>query len=119
MTIIPATLSNSFHSILFYSLLFSPILDNMEASVAAHAFAPVANRVTISNMIIEKFATPLIDEDGAITTAGRSDWAIDRCEIRSNHAGGALITGGNMITNSYIHDNGNLAFSPLVVVVVA
>jgi hypothetical protein len=78
----------------------------VETSVTTTAFLPTANNVTISNLIVEKYANP--GQRGAITSDGRSGWVITANEVRLNHGSGIGIGSGARVTNNYVHHNGQL-----------
>ena len=61
-----------------------PTGKRLEVSVTATAFRGAAIRVTIQNLIIEKFATPT--EEPAVYLGPQ--WIIEDSEIRWNHYGG-------------------------------
>lgn len=87
----------------------------IETSMAPAAFQPgPADRVTVENLVIEKFASPVMT--GAIGGAGTglgspdkgTDWIVRNCEIRFNHGDGIRVNFGWQVLNNNIHHNGNL-----------
>lgn len=79
----------------------------VEISLLPHAFNGGAAYVTISNLVIEKYAC--VAGDGAVTSAhGGAHWAVKSNEVRFNHGTG-IRSGNNMwIYNNKVHDNGQL-----------
>lgn len=80
--------------------------------VTQYAFHPTANNVTIRNLVIERYASPL--QMGAITAGGhtaseqRHGWVIEDCEVRTNDGGGIRLGDGMILRNSNIHHNGQI-----------
>ena len=79
----------------------------VEISLLASAFTGGATSVTISNLIIEKYAC--VAETGAVNgAAGSSYWTVSGNEVRYNHGTG-IRTGNDMfISNNNAHNNGQL-----------
>lgn len=83
----------------------------VETSVVTSAFGGNGNHVTISQLTIEQFASPL-GAPGTIGMPGNAsltegiDWTIRNCEILLNHGKGIRVAFGMQILNNYIHDNG-------------
>lgn len=79
----------------------------VEISELPYAFTGAANSVSITNLIIEKYAG--VAQTGAINGAGGGMWwSVGRNEIRYNHARG-VTTGNSMyIYNNNVHNNGQL-----------
>jgi hypothetical protein len=69
-------------------------------------FAPTGDYVTISGLIIEKFAT--MAQIGAIHGQEKKGWRIIGNEIRKNHGSGVRIGTGSEVIRNYIHNNGQL-----------
>ena len=90
----------------------NPAGQTVELGVAQLAFRGPLNNVTIQNLIVEKYATGLIN--GAITTSG-SGWTIKSNEVRLNHAAGIKPANGNdngeQILSNNVHDNGQEGIS--------
>jgi parallel beta-helix repeat protein len=85
----------------------SPIGRKVELSVARQAFSGHVNNVTVENLVVEKYASPLLL--GAISPYG-SNWIIKSNEVRLNHSGGIKGAYGHadneQILNNSAHDNG-------------
>ena len=62
------------------------------------------NDVTIEGLMVEKFANPA--QKGAIQPNGGLRWTVLNNEIRFNHGTGVLAFTGGLISNNYIHHNG-------------
>lgn len=68
--------------------------------------------VTLQNLVIEKFASPL--QFGAVGGGRPRDnmldtgWRIDNCEFRFNKGAAIYATGGWQVTNSFIHHQGQI-----------
>ena len=90
----------------------NPTGQTIEISTARNAFLGNSNRITIRNLIIEKYANPA--QEGAIQPMpgaegplGR-DWEIVGNEIRLNHGVGIRLGHRMKITNNNVHHNGQL-----------
>jgi parallel beta-helix repeat protein len=88
----------------------NPTGHTMELSESANAFAagPSVDNVTITNLIISKYAVTL--QDGAIAPQG-SGWVIMNNQLKYNHGAGIKPRLGNndfneQIVNNNAHDNG-------------
>ena len=81
-----------------------PTGKRVETGVAPLAFGGSASNVTISGLVIEKFASPA--QHGAIK--GGSVWIIDGNEIRFNHGIGLHMANSRRVVNNYIHHNGQM-----------
>jgi parallel beta-helix repeat protein len=89
-----------------------PTSRRVELSVTPHAFRGDASDVTIRDLVIEKYATPAqlgaiqatLGDDAAL---GRG-WSIERTEVRLNHGAGVRLGDETTVTDSFIHDNGQL-----------
>jgi len=82
--------------------------------VVEYAFLPTADNVTIRNLVVEHYASPV--QMGAIRAGGHkppdqtTGWVIEDCEIRYNHGGG-IRTGDDMLAiGNYVHHNGQIGF---------
>jgi hypothetical protein len=85
----------------------NPAGHRVEVAVAPQAvrsFRTDAVNVTISGIVVEKFATPA----NSYAIEGKDGWVLDRVEIRLNHACGAT---AQVLRNSLVHDNGQCGFS--------
>jgi hypothetical protein len=74
------------------------------------AFYGDAQGVQISNLTVEKYATPA--QAGAIGGNPPGDgWVVNNVESRWNHGRGISLGSGSTISNSFIHHNGQLGIS--------
>lgn len=79
----------------------------VEISLLPYAFTGAATSVTISNLIIEKYAC--VAETGAVNgAAGSNYWAVGGNEVRYNHGTGIRTGDGMYIYNNNVHNNGQL-----------
>ena len=79
----------------------------VEISELRYAFSGGAASVSISNLIIEKYAC--LGASGAIDgAAGSSGWAIEYNEVRYNHGRGITTGNGMWIYQNLAHHNGQL-----------
>jgi hypothetical protein len=62
----------------------------VETSVTTTAFEPTAKNVTVSGLVIEKYAS--LAQYGAINLEGTTGWVVSNNDLRWNH-GGAIRTG--------------------------
>ncbi len=77
----------------------------VEASVTRSAFWGPASNVTISGLVIEKYAVPA--QFGAIGDQYPGpNWIITNNEVRWNHGAGINLTSGSQATLNYVHHNG-------------
>lgn len=87
----------------------------VETSVTQQAFVGDADDVTISGLIIEKYANPA--QHGAVDTrrnnssSGGSNWHITNNEIRWNHGVGVKVTDHATVLDNHIHHNGQLGIA--------
>ena len=82
-----------------------PAGQTVEISELPSAFSGGATNVTLSNLIIEKYAA--LAQSGAMQPVG-TGWTIQNCEIRYNHGRGITTASSMNITNNNVHHNGNL-----------
>ena len=82
-----------------------PAGQTVEISELPSAFGGGATNVTLSNLIIEKYAA--VAQSGAIQPVG-TGWTIENCEIRYNHGRGITTYSSMNITNNNVHNNGDL-----------
>src|SRR6185312_5680701 len=82
------------------------ILDGDNTTVKA--FSGTASRVTIRNLVVQNYNTPL--QAGAIQGDWTASlhWLVEYCEIRTNHAAGLYATDSMIARNNYIHHNGQI-----------
>jgi hypothetical protein len=85
----------------------------VETSVAEKAFYGQVNDVTITGLVIEKYAGPA--QVGAIDTRDNpsgntngANWFIANNEVRNNHGVGIKSTDGSRVVGNYVHHNGQL-----------
>jgi hypothetical protein len=85
----------------------NPAGQTVEISILGYAFTGSATSVTISNLIIEKYATQA--GSGAVDgSAGSLGWTVEGSEVRHNHGMGIRSGNGMWIHNNTVHDNGQL-----------
>ncbi|MGH9161334.1 MAG: right-handed parallel beta-helix repeat-containing protein [Vicinamibacteraceae bacterium] len=78
----------------------------VEASVVTYAFDGAASNVTISDLVIEKYANRA--EDGAIQAWDATGWTILDNEVRWNHGIGIHMADGRRVLNNHLHHNGQM-----------
>ena len=90
-----------------------PTSRRVELSVAMHAFAGVADDVTIRGVTVEKYAAPA--QTGAIQASApgnfsplSSRWLIEDVELRLNHGAGVRLGNTTTVRRAHIHHNGQL-----------
>lgn len=90
-----------------------PAGKRVETSVTEKAFYGQVSDVTITGLVIEKYAGPA--QVGAIDTrdnpSGKtngSNWLIANNEVRNNHGVGIKSTNGSKVVGNYVHHNGQL-----------
>lgn len=81
-----------------------PSMHKIEAGVAPAAFHSDAVGVTVGNLIIEKFNSPV--QFGAVQ--GGEEWTVTNNEVRLNYGVGITVQGGSTIRGNDIHDNGEM-----------
>ena len=86
-----------------------PTGKTVETSVSAFAFRGGGNTVTISGLIIEKYASP--PQHGAIEAAGRTGWIVSNNEVRWNHGRNISTGSGMRVTGNKVHHAGNLGIA--------
>lgn len=91
----------------------NPAGKRIETSVTEKAFYGQVSDVTITGLVIEKYANPA--QVGAIDTrndpsgnTNGSDWFIANNEVRNNHGVGIKSTDGSRVVGNYVHHNGQL-----------
>ena len=62
--------------------------------------------MTIQNLIIEKFAAPVMM--GAVGSTGGTGWLVEGNEVRLNHGVGVFARSETIVRNNYIHHNGQM-----------
>lgn len=90
-----------------------PAGKRVETSVTEVAFKGQVNGVTVTGLVIEKYANPA--QVGAIDTrndpSGKtngSNWFIANNEVRNTHGVGIKATNGSKVTGNYVHHNGQM-----------
>jgi hypothetical protein len=79
----------------------------IELGMQSYAFTGPAAGVQISNIIVEKYATP--GHSGAVGGFPRgAKWITNHVESRWNHGTGINLGAGSQILNSFIHNNGQM-----------
>lgn len=78
----------------------------VELARAMFAFFGSAPDVTITGLVVEKYANPA--QQGAIQGEHGHGWSVEDCEIRFNSAVGISLGSGSRVVGSYIHSNGQL-----------
>ena len=79
----------------------------VEASIAAYAFRGGAAGVSIANLVIEKYASPL--QAGAVGHDIASDgWLVQDNDIRLNYGIGLVIGSGSRALGNRLRQNGNM-----------
>ncbi|MBT8203170.1 MAG: right-handed parallel beta-helix repeat-containing protein [Acidimicrobiia bacterium] len=91
----------------------NPAGKRIETSVTEKAFSGQVSNVTITGLVIEKYASPA--QVGAIDTRANpsghtngSNWFIANNEVRLNHGVGIKSTDGSRVVGNYVHHNGQL-----------
>jgi hypothetical protein len=82
-----------------------PSGQTVEISELSYAFSSGASNVTISSLVVEKYA--VVAQYGAIQPYG-IDWTVENSEIRFNHGRGISTSNGMNVTNNNVHNNGDL-----------
>jgi parallel beta-helix repeat protein len=86
-----------------------PTGKKVEASVTSYAFRSSASSVTISGLIVEKYATP--PGDGTIDGGAGSAWVVKNNEVRWNQGKGIRTGGGMQVLNNKVHHQGQLGIA--------
>ena len=88
----------------------------VELSVYPHAFHGDADGVTISGLVIEKYASPA--QEGTIDSRrdrddliGGGDWTITDNVVRWNHGVGIAATTGALVRGNSVYENGQLGLA--------
>ncbi len=87
----------------------NPTGHTVETSVTAKAITAEVDNVTVKNLTIEKYATPL--QFAAVGSQEGSNWIITGNTIRLNHASGVGISPTSQITRNKILQNGQEGFA--------
>jgi hypothetical protein len=86
-----------------------PTNRTVEVTVALFAFESAAADVSISNIIVEKFANGA--QKGAIHASEGIGWRIENCEVRLTSGVGIGVGTGSRVRNCDIHDNGQMGIA--------
>ena len=78
----------------------------VETSVTGKAFEATGNSVTVSGLIVERYANQA--QSGAIHSDGTTGWVIADNEVRSNHGVGVRVGTGAQLLRNNIHHNGQI-----------
>jgi hypothetical protein len=91
--------------------LHDPSGHKVEATAAAVAFEGTAPYVRISNLAIEKYASPA--QKGAIQaqTTATGGWLIENCEVRLNSGAGIAVGNRSQVRSCDIHHNGQIGIT--------
>ncbi|MGE0751285.1 MAG: right-handed parallel beta-helix repeat-containing protein [Variibacter sp.] len=81
----------------------------VELATAAFAFAGRASGVHISNVVVEKFASPA--QRGAIDAQNGKRWTVENCELRLNSGAGISVGEGSVVQNCNIYHNGQIGIT--------
>jgi len=80
----------------------------VETSVVQSAFSGSAQNVTVTGLVIERFANPA--QRGAVDSNGYG-WQVTGNEIRWNHGTGVSVTSGSQVRGNQLHHNGDVGVS--------
>jgi len=83
----------------------NPTGHKVEAGRADHAFKSSASGVTIKNLVVEKYNSPV--QYGAIHADGQN-WTVQNVEARLNYGVGIYTRGTSKVLDSFVHDNGQM-----------
>ncbi len=83
-----------------------PTNRSVEVTAAIFAFKSAAADVSISNVIVEKYANAA--QQGAIHAREGARWTIEHCEVRLNSGTGVTIGTGSSVRDCDIHHNGQI-----------
>lgn len=87
----------------------NPSGKTIELSVTPYAFQGTGVNVTIANLIVEKYATPVV---AAGTIRTNDNWVIQDSEIRFNHARNIEMLGSNVkVLRNKVHTNGQIGIN--------
>ena len=91
--------------------LHDPSGHKVEATAAAVAFEGTSPYVRISNLAIEKYASPA--QKGAIQaqTTATGGWLIENCEVRLNSGAGIAVGNRSQVRSCDIHHNGQIGIT--------
>jgi parallel beta-helix repeat protein len=78
----------------------------VETSVTSRAFEATASNVTVSGLVVERYANQA--QSGAIHSDGTIGWVIADNEVRWNHGVGVRVGTGARLLRNNIHHNGQI-----------
>jgi parallel beta-helix repeat protein len=81
----------------------------VELAAVAFAFAGKASDVVISDVLIEKFASPA--QRGAVDAQDGVHWIIQNCEVRWSSSAGISVGNETIVRDCYIHHNGQIGIT--------
>jgi hypothetical protein len=84
----------------------NPSGHTIELSTVPQAFSGSASDVTISGLVIEKYANRA--QTGAIQGSSSNRWTVSNNELRYNHGVGLRVGNRMRALNNYVHHNGQL-----------
>lgn len=87
----------------------NPAGRTVETSVTEFAFGGTADSVVVSNLTIEKYASPA--QMAAISAVNTTGWTVQNNIIRLNHAGGIQLGNAMQVINNYVVNNGQIGVS--------
>jgi hypothetical protein len=80
----------------------------VELGVTGIAFSGGASNVTLRNLVVEKYATPVVSQSAAIQLG--DGWIIEECEVRWNHFAGIDTLSNSIARRNRVHHNGCMGF---------
>jgi parallel beta-helix repeat protein len=86
-----------------------PTGKKVETSVKAFAFKGDASNVTISGLIVEKYATP--PGEGTVDGLGATGWIVRDNEVRWNQGKGIKAASGMQILRNHVHHQGQMGIA--------
>jgi hypothetical protein len=84
----------------------NPAGRKVETSIATGAFLNTADGVTVTGLVVEKYAN--LAQSGAITSENRSGWVVTGNEVRWNHGAGIRAGSATQVVGNFIHHNGQI-----------
>lgn len=87
----------------------NPTGHRIETSITPYAFAGNAKKVLISNLVIEKYASPT--QKGAIEARAAKNWTVEESWVQSNHGSGIRVGSGLTIRQSLVYANGQIGIN--------
>ena len=103
--VLPGTFYLDYHADKIY-IADNPTGHVVEAGKVVHAFSGIADNVTIQNLVVTKYNSPV--QSGAITLSGNGI-VIKDSETGLSYGVGVKVDGNNnKIIGNYVHDNGQM-----------